>query len=524
MILAWLLIITAAGGLMAWLIGRVSEKACRWVSLGALAIVGAMILILWSCHTGENSVKHPAGWIAQYHHPWIESLGTDFSLSIDGLSVLMLLLTVFLGLAAIAASWKEIQNRVGLFHLTLMLTLAGVMGVFMARDLFLFYVFWELMLVPMYFLISVWGHENRTRAGWKFFLFTQAGGLFLLLAILGLYFLHGRQTGDYTFDYMTLLQTHASGSVAVWLMAGFLAAFLVKLPAVPLHTWLPDAHTEAPTAGSIILAGLLLKTGAYGLLRFVLPLFPVASSEFASIAMAIGTVGILYGAVLAFAQSDIKRLVAYTSVSHLGFVLLGAFAGSQTALQGAFLIMIAHGLSAAALFFVAGCLQERFKTRQLGAFGGLWSSIPRLGGVAMFFALASLGLPGLANFVGEFLVLAGAFPKHPTITIIASIGLAASAVYALWLMHAVFFGPAESARPVPDLDRREMIVFGVIIIAVIGIGLYPQPILNSVRPVFASLVQSPLVDPADPAPFNHTQNTLIISEPEPFVETAHDNP
>ncbi len=271
------------------------------------------------------------------------------------------MLSCFLGIMATIASWTEIQERVGLFHFNLTWTVAGIIGVFLSLDLFLFYFFWELMLIPMYFLIALWGHENRSYASVKFFLFTQVGGLAMLLGILGLYFVHGRQTGIYTFDYSELLGTKMSPNTALLLMLAFLAAFLVKLPAVPFHTWLPDAHTEAPTGGSVILAGLLLKTGAYGILRFAVPLFPGAALQVAPWAMVAGVIGILYGAVLAFAQTDLKRLVAYTSVSHMGFVLLGIFAWNELALQGVIIQILCHGISTGALFMLVGSLQERIQ-------------------------------------------------------------------------------------------------------------------------------------------------------------------
>ena len=408
----------------------------------------------------------------------------------DGLSLLLLTLTAFLGIAAVGASWTEIREHVPAFHLTLLWTLAGTMGVFMALDLFLFYFFWELMLVPMYFLIGIWGHESRVRAAFKFFLFTQGGGLLMFAAILGLYFLHGRSTGVYSFDYRDLLQGVAPSSLTFWLMLGFFVGFAVKLPVVGLHTWLPDAHTEAPTAGSVVLAGLLLKTGAYGFLRFALPLFPSQSAELAKAAMILGTIGILYGAFLAFAQVDAKRLVAYTSVSHLGFALLGIYAGNRLALQGAIVVLLAHGLSTGGLFIVVGALQERFHTRRMDELSGLWSSMPRMGGVAMFLAVASLGLPGLANFVGEFLVLTGAFAVSPTLAAIAAVGFVLSSIYSLWLIYRVFQGPERRPEEAADLGGREMAIFGVIIAVIVWLGLYPQPVLNTSKPTVDSLVSS----------------------------------
>ena len=486
MILAGILIIPLLGGVLAWLIGRRDQQACRWVALAALLADLAFILSLWS-QGADRGPNAGARWIAESKWTWIPQLGISLHFGVDGLTILLLLLAAFLGMVAVAVSWNEIRLNVGFFHFNLMLVLTGVMGVFLSLDLFLFYIFWELMLVPMYFLISLWGHEHRVYAAVKFFIFTQLGGLFMLVAVLGLYFVHGRSTGDYTFDYTSLLTTKLSGGVAFWLMMGFIAAFFVKLPAVPLHTWLADAHTEAPTAGSILLAGLLLKTGAYGIIRFVLPLFPATSRAVAPIAMALGVAGILYGAILAFSQKDLKRLIAYTSISHLGFVLLGAFAGTKTSLQGSVILIIAHGLSTGGSFAVAGALQERLKTRKLDALGGLWAVMPRMGGVALLFSLASLGLPGLANFVGEFLVLAGSYKANPALTVVASVGFIASAVYSLWLIYRVFHGPQQNESGIADLNLRETVVFGSMIALIVMVGLWPQPILDTAAPALESL-------------------------------------
>jgi NADH-quinone oxidoreductase subunit M len=483
MILLWLLIVTVAGAAVAWLLGWWSRQASRWASLLALLVDGVLLVLAWDAS--------PAGtWLHELSYPWIEPLGIGFHLGVDGLSLLLLALTVLLGIVAIGASWTEIQDHVGAFHGSLLLTLAGIMGVFMALDLFLFYFFWELMLIPMYFLIAVWGHENRVYAAVKFFLFTQAGSLLMFVAILTLYVLHGRATGIYTCDYRKLLGAASPGSVSFWLMLGFFVAFAVKLPVVGLHTWLPDAHTEASTGGSVILAGLLLKTGAYGFLRFALPLFPADSRLIAWPVMILGVVGILYGAFLAFAQEDAKRLVAYTSVSHLGFALLGIYAGTPLAMQGAIVILLAHGLSTGGLFVVVGALQERFHTRRLDELGGLWAATPRLGGVALFLALASLGLPGLANFVGEFLVLAGTFAVSPTLAALGALGFVLSSVYSLWLIYRVFQGPECRLRVTPDLGVREMVVFGLIIAGIVWLGVYPQPVLDTARPQVESLLTS----------------------------------
>jgi NADH-quinone oxidoreductase subunit M len=482
MILPWLIVILFVGGLLAWLFGRLHPVWARWISLVALAVNLALGLVLWGRYPDELALSGQNVWLAEVNWSWIPQFGVSFHLAIDGLSLLMVLLTFFLGIMAVLASWSEIQERVGFFHFNLLWVIAGIVGVFLALDLFLFYFFWEVMLVPMYFLISIWGHENRVYAAIKFFIFTQASGLLMLLAILALVFIHYRQTGNLTFDYTQLLVTPLAATTQVWLMLGFFIAFAVKLPAVPLHTWLPDAHTEAPTAGSVILAGLLLKTGAYGLLRFVIPLFPEAARAFTPVAMVLGVVGILYGAVLAYAQTDVKRLVAYTSVSHLGFVLLGIFAWNELALQGAVMEMICHGISTGGLFILAGGLQHRLHTRELARMGGLWASAPRMGGAAIFFAMASLGLPGLGNFVAEFLVLAGSFQVAPVLTAVATVGLVIATVYSLRLVQHTFYGPNAEGWRVTDLSARDMVVVVAMMAVLMWLGLYPQAVLDTANP------------------------------------------
>ncbi|HEX6430356.1 MAG TPA: NADH-quinone oxidoreductase subunit M, partial [Niastella sp.] len=320
---------------------------------------------------------------------------------------------------------------------------------------------------------------------YKFFIFTQTGGLLMLLAILALYFIHGQQSnGYYTFDYFALLNTVMEGTQGRWIMLGFLVAFVIKLPMVPLHNWLPDAHSEAPTAGSLILAGLLLKTGAYGIIRFVLPLFPQASADMAWWAMLLGVVGIVYGALLAFAQTDLKRLIAYTSVSHMGFVLLGVFAFREIALQGVVMQLLTHGVSTGALFVLAGMLKERLHTRDINQMGGLWTAMPHMGALAMVFVMASLGLPMLGSFIAEFLILIGTFPVSPVLTIIASVGLVLSALYSLRIVQKVFFGQLQTVtEPPADLSAREWIIMACLTVAIIFLGLYPQPVIDTVKGV-----------------------------------------
>ena len=490
MILLCLIAILLLAGVLAWLAARWSATAARWIALLATIADFIIGLVLWLRDDRRLSLLPNHNWIEQLDWNWIPRFGIHFHLAMDGLSLLLLMLTFFLGIVSVLVSWNEIQERVGFFHLNLLWILAGITGVFLAIDLFLFYFAWELMLVPMYFLIALWGHERRQYASVKFFIFTQLSGLLMLIAILALYFAHHASTGVYTFEYEQLLGTPLSSTAAWWMMLGFFVAFAVKLPAVPVHTWLPDAHTEAPTAGSVILAGLLLKTGAYGLLRFVVPLFPGAAHQFAPIAMILAVIGILYGGLLAFGQSDFKRLVAYTSVSHLGFVLLGIFAWNALALQGAVVTMIAHGISTGALFVIAGLLQERMHTRAMDRMGGLWGTIPRLSGAALFFALGSLGLPGLGDFVGEFLVLLGTYRVSLILTIFATIGVLVATFYALRLVQRSLHGSNVHDWKLADLNRREAFILAPMIVILLWIGLYPLPVLNTFRPAMVRLQQT----------------------------------
>ncbi len=488
MILAWFVIIMLAGGLAAWAAGRQSDAAARWISLTSLVLDCILLVFLWFSRGLPASLARGA-WLVEWNVPWIPQLGISIHLAMDGLSIVLVALTLFLGVTSVICSWTEIRERVGFFHLNLLWILAGILGVFLSLDLFLFYFFWELMLVPMYFLINIWGHENRVYASLKFFIFTQAGGLLMLLSILALYFVHGSVTGTYTFDYDMLLGAPLPSPLGPWIMAGFLIAFIVKLPAVPFHPWLPDAHTEAPTAGSVILAGLLLKTGAYGLLRFVLPLFPEASAAITPVMLFLAALGILYGAILAFGQSDLKRLVAYTSVSHMGFVLLGIFAGSLMSLSGAVMQIVAHGVSTGALFILVGMIQERIHTREMGRMGGFWSSAPRLGGVGLVFALASLGLPGFGNFVAEFMVLLGSYRDHGLATAVAAGGLVLAAIYALWVVQRVFHGEKKEGLKLVDLSTRETVLMGAMVIVIFWIGIFPRPVLTTAEPTLQDIIR-----------------------------------
>lgn len=476
MILVILIGLLFVGGLLAWVSERLDPSLPRIVALVTVLIDLALMLTLLGGEPAE------AGWVVSLQAEWMPRFGISFFLAVDGLSILLLLLTGFLGVIAIGSAWSEITERAGFFYFNLLWTLAGVLGVFTALDLFLFFFFWEVMLIPMYFIIAIWGHENKNYAAMKFFLFTQVSGMLMLVSILVLAYFHYVQFGSFSFNYTDLLNVDTGGRLEFLVMLGFFIAFTTKLPSVPFHSWLPDAHSQAPTAGSVILAGVLLKTGAYGLIRFVIPLFPEASMEFAPVAMTLAAISILYCAKVAFAQTDIKRLIAYTSVSHMGFVLLGVYAWNEQALQGAVMTMLAHGLSAAALFMLAGGLQHRIHTRDMQDMGGFLSKVPRMATVALFFSIAAVGMPGLGNFIGEFLVLLGAFQANILMTVISAFGLIFAAVYSLWVIQKVFHGEFKNggfdASQLTDLSRREMVYFGAMMLGLIWMGMYPQSFLS----------------------------------------------
>lgn len=490
MILLWLILIPLIGGGLSLLAARWNPQASRWIALAAAAIDLVLTASLWFGAPASTAAASGSRWMYEWDQTWIPQLGIRFHLAMDGLSLVLLLLTFLLGVMSVLASWTEINARVGFFHFNLLWVLAGITGVFLSVDLFLFYLFWELMLVPMYFLIGIWGHERRIYAAIKFFLFTQISGLLMLVSIITLAVLNQKATGTYSFDYQVLQNLPLTPGMARLLMLGFFAAFAVKLPAFPVHTWLPDAHTEAPTAGSVILAGLLLKTGAYGLIRFVLPLFPGQVHELAPIMMTLGVIGVLYGAFLAVSQRDLKRLVAYTSVSHMGFVLIGIFAGNETALTGAFIVIVSHGISTGALFILAGALQQRMHTREISRMGGLWTTMPAFSGAGLFFVMASAGLPGLGDFVGEFLVLLGAYRTNVTLTAVATLGIIAATLYGLKITSQVFQGPNRNNWSIADLFPREWVIVGTMMACLLWVGLYPQPFIQLFQPVIETSTQT----------------------------------
>jgi len=415
---------------------------------------------------------------------WIPQWGIEYRLGVDGVSLFLVLLTTVLTPIVVLASWGDIQRRVKEFFAFLLVLETGMLGTLVATDLFLFYVFWELMLVPMYFLIGVWGGPRRIYAALKFVLFTMVGSLLMLVAILYCAWHVKTETGTFGFAYDRFLGLHLSAREQLLLFAGFALAFAIKVPLFPFHTWLPDAHVEAPTGGSVILAGVLLKMGTYGFLRFALPLFPLAVAEAAPVIVALAVAGIVYGALVATVQPDLKKLVAYSSVSHLGFVMLGLFALTPTAVAGSVYQMLNHGLSTGGLFLLVGMIYERRHTRRIADFGGLWTSIPVFAAFFLVIMLASVGLPGLNGFVGEFLILLGAFGRWPWATACATSGVILGALYLLWMYERVIFGPLvheENAR-LHDLTGRELAVLVPIVALCLLMGLYPAPFLTRMQP------------------------------------------
>jgi NADH-quinone oxidoreductase subunit M len=476
-ILTILTFLPLAGGLLLAPF-RKRPEVVRPVALGLglleLALAG-WLTMQWPAF--PQAPGAPAGFLLWEDAAWIGRFGIRYTLGMDGISLLMALLTAFITAVAMVVSWQGVRERTALHYALLLAMESGIMGVFLSLDLFLFYLFWELMLIPMFFLIGIWGHGRRIYSAVKFFLYTLAGSLLMLLAIIGVHLVHASQTGVTTFALAELVGTRLSPGLGLWLYGAFLLAFAIKFPLFPLHTWLPDAHTDAPTAGSVVLAGLLLKTGAYGLVRFGYPLFPGAAATLAPLLMTAAVAGILYGSWVAFAQTDMKRLVAYSSVGHMGFVALGIAAWQPVALSGAILQMVNHGVTTGALFALVGMLDERAQTRDIDAFGGLWGKAPALAFFFLLFAMASAGLPGLNNFVGEFLVLAGSFRVAPLAAVLAFIGIVLPLIYTVRLVQEVLFLHERRPLEVSDVSLREGGLLAVLGMLAVYIGVHPAPLL-----------------------------------------------
>jgi NADH-quinone oxidoreductase subunit M len=470
-----------AGAIVIGLVPRSRENQIRLTAIAVTLLTFVLLVVLLFQFDAGNS-----GFQLGSDLEWIPEWGVGYTTGIDGISLWLVLLTAFLMPLGVLASWT-ITKRVKPYFVFLLALETGMLGVFSSLDLFLFYLFWEATLVPMYFLIGMWGYERRMYAAMKFFLFTVAGSLLMLVAILFMYFHSG---GSPTFDYRELLGTSFSLSTQRLLFLAFFASFAVKVPLVPLHTWLPDAHTEAPTAGSVMLAGVLLKMGAYGLIRFGIPFFPDAARELVPLILVLSVIGIIYGALVAAMQRDLKRLVAYSSVAHLGFVVLGIFVGSIQGMSGGVLQMVNHGLSTGALFLIVGMLYDRRHTRMISDFGGLGGSIPLLAGVFLLVALSSLGLPGLNGFVGEFLVLLGTFNSYRWWVIPAAFGIVLAAIYLLWAYQRVFHGRAvrEENRALPDLTKREVAILAPVVALILFIGFFPKPFLERIEPAAEKVV------------------------------------
>ncbi len=465
-----------------------SEEAARRVAFAFSGALFVLSLGIWWAFTPDL-----AGFQLASSIPWIEGWGVSYAIGVDGISLFMVLLTTFTTPLAILGSFNYIKKRERAFYALMLLLETGVVGVFVSMDLFLFYVFFELTLIPMYFIVGVWGGERRIYAAVKFFLYTALGSLLMLIAILYLYFRGRTQLGAGTFAYTDLLQVTLTLKEQLWLFAAFALAFSIKVPVFPLHTWLPDAHVEAPTPGSVVLAAVLLKMGTYGFLRFLLPFFPqaVQHKTVVTLMLTLGVIGILYAAWVAAVQPDAKKLVAYTSVAHMGFVVIGVFALTVNGIQGGLMVMISHGISTGALFLLLGMLYERRHTRLIDDFGGLAAVAPWLATAFVITALTSIGLPGTSGFIGEFLALLGTFETHPWMAGVASLGVIFAAYYMLPMVQRMFFNRLnnEANRVVQDLSRRELAILVPLVALMIWMGVAPAPFLRRMEPSVEAVIE-----------------------------------
>jgi NADH-quinone oxidoreductase subunit M len=485
--LSW--VIPLAGAVALLLVGNADGRRnglIRWLTLIASLATFAVTVALW---VGFDPATSDFQFVER--RPWIPAFGIDYFIGVDGISLFLVVLTGFLTPVALLSSWGSIERKVKEFSIFMLVLEAAMVGVFISLDLFLFYVFWDAMLIPMYFLIGVWGYDRRIYAAIKFMLYTMAGSVLMLVAILGLAYLHSAATGSYSFDLLKLYALDIAPQTQMWFFLAFTVAFAIKVPLFPFHTWLPDAHVEAPTAGSVILAGVLLKMGTYGLLRFSFPLFPDAAAYFAPWLALLAVIGIIYGALLAMVQPDMKKLVAYSSVSHLGFVVLGICAMNAQGVQGAVFQMLAHGVSTGGLFLIVGMLSDRRHTRLISDYGGLKAVMPRLTAAFMIITLASIGLPGLNGFVGEFLILLGAFRWDPRFAVAAGLGVILSAIYMLWMFQRVFYGDVRHAEnaTLPDLLPREWASVVPLCAAALVMGIFPTLFLRPMEVSVETLVQ-----------------------------------
>jgi len=482
-LLTAMVVLPALGALLVAVVPRNRLQSARLVGVIMSAAVGA--LSVWTMVAFD---RHDDGMQFVSRHSWISDLGISWHLGIDGISLFLVVLTGLLfPLALLGVKPKHDEKS---YTAWLLLLEAGCMGVFLSLDLFLFFVAFEIVLVPMYFLIGGWGYGDRVYAALKFFLFTMLGSAFMLVSILALVWLHRSAGGDLTFDLTTIAESQTVATdTARWLFAGFAVAFAVKVPIFPLHTWLPDAHTQAPTAGSVILAGVMLKLGTYGFLRFGMYLFPEAATWFAPTLVTLGVIGVLYGAVVAAMQKNIKRLVAYSSVAHLGFIVLGTFAFTPEAMSGGVLQMVNHGISTGALFFLLGMIYERRHTYEIAELNGLQKPAPIFAAVFTVVMMSSIGLPGLNGFVGEYLILIGSFATRQWWAVVAAAGVIVAAVYLLWAYQRVFHGtPDEANASTPEMSWREGLVMAPLLAAIVFLGVYPKPVLERIEPAVDRLI------------------------------------
>ncbi len=498
-ILSLLLFLPLLGGLMLLFVPKENKGLLRGMSM-VFSLAGAGVAAAVFAKFDEAKI----GLQMVEKAEWLPSLGISYSLGIDGISLLLVVLTAFLAPVVILSTYKAVDERKKGFLLCLQLLQTGMLGAFLAEDVFLFYIFWELMLIPMYFIIGIWGGERRIYAAVKFFIYTLTGSLLMLAAVLYVYFTYKTQAGTASFALTDLYNVKLTLTEQMWLFSAFALAFAIKVPMFPFHTWLPDAHVEAPTAGSVILAAVLLKMGTYGFVRFAFPLFPQAAIAFVPIIAVLSVVGIIYGALVALVQPDMKKLIAYSSVSHLGFVMLGLTALTPQAVSGAMLQMVNHGISTGLLFLLVGVIYERRHTRLIEEYGGMAKQMPRFAVCFLIATLASIGLPGTNGFVGEFLILMGTFnseflPKvfenqsaGMLLAAVAGLGVILGAVYMLWLVQRVFFGPLsnEKNRTLKDMSGRETTVMLPLIIFVFYIGLFPNTLLHKIEPSVKAFVEN----------------------------------
>ncbi len=447
--------------------------------------LGMVLWVLWNFQVGE------AGFQMLETAVWSETLGIGWKLGIDGISLFLVVLTAVLFPLAIAAS-RSIEDRTKAYMVSMLVLEAGLLGVFLSLDLLVFFAFFEIVLVPMYLLIGIWGSGNRAYAAIKFVLYTAFGSAFLLAGIIALGLITGDRIGaTASFDFRDMLGVGLPASTQLWLFAAFGIAFAIKVPLFPLHTWLPDAHTEAPTAGSVVLAGVLLKMGTYGFLRFNLTLFPQASVDLAEVMAVLGVIGIIYGAAVAIVQPDVKRLVAYSSISHLGFILLGTFALTRQGIEGGVFQMVSHGLTTGALFLLIGMLYDRRHTRRIDAYGGIASVMPIYAGVFLFMAFASAGLPSLSGFVGEFTILLGSYLTLPGLAVVAGFGVILAAIYLLWAYERIFTGPVvhPENEGLADLGFREIAIVAPLVVLIVALGVYPKPMFDRIGPSVDAVIE-----------------------------------